>query len=179
MLLCAIIGIMPNTKANLKDVHAEGCIPQSAFTVTFTYDGIFGIGLDLAESFKPIVFTSIEELKEFQSGIVTAFKNSLAHMEHAEEKAAAVNAFTQLVQEYYATYDDTYFSTKYVVIAWVGSGSSRLTYNLHHAQLKDGVLNLSVIKDTPMIMTMDYRQWFMVLEVDNDYKAHTAIVMVD
>ncbi|MCL2375557.1 MAG: hypothetical protein FWC82_03440, partial [Firmicutes bacterium] len=72
--------------------------------------------------------------------------------------------------------DDKFFKDKILAIVLIDQGSGNVKYHFQNVELVDNNLTVHVVKDAPMIQTMDFVSWVMFLELDKaTYKNVTSI----
>jgi len=82
------------------------------------------------------------------------------------------------LHESYSRFDDEFFKDNVLVLALVDRGSSRVGYELGSLTVDNGTLNVNVIRNSPMIQTMDYVPWVMILELCNTNYANITSVEI-
>ncbi|MCL2846257.1 MAG: hypothetical protein FWE38_01045 [Firmicutes bacterium] len=81
-----------------------------------------------------------------------------------------------MVREFYGAFNEEFFTSQKLVIAMVDQGSGNVKYAAENLAVEDGVATITIRRDAPMIQTMDFVTWILLLEVPNTYTISQTVV---
>ena len=70
------------------------------------------------------------------------------------------------LREQYARFDAAFFANRILVVALIEQGSGNVRYQVQGVELVDGELRVDVLRDAPLIQTMDFVSWVLFLELE-------------
>ncbi len=82
------------------------------------------------------------------------------------------------MKNFYNAYDGAFFENRNLIIALVDKGSGSLRFKLSGLTLNDSVLCATVGRQVPPFCTMDYRLWFLMLELDKQHDVSRVEVVL-
>ena len=138
---------------------------------TFHKNAFVGV-LDACVSEKTYaIITSTQEMEEFIQRIIA----------HGKQDTATVpsgywESFEAQVREFYAKYNPEFFTSNNLVVAIVDQGSGNVSYQLDNAVERSGVLYLDIVKKSPIIQTMDFVTWVLIMGIEKDIQVESVCI---
>jgi|GEM_PF-3342654 len=128
--------------------------------------GAFFPGLMGFEELKQryVILKSHNDLEDFTTKIMNEFRKDTAEV--PDNYWATVE---KQILESYARFDNDFFAQHTLVIALIDQGSGNVSYQVENVKIDHGKLKITIEKDAPMIQTMDFVSWVLLLELDNEY----------
>jgi len=122
----------------------------------FHTDMYFGYSFD-GEDDKIHIFSSSDQIKIY-----------------AQSLSDQIPGMSQYIDDFFAVYNDDFFSSYKLVIAIVERGSGMLRFELDSVDAGNNILQVNINRIVPPILTHDMRQWVMVLPVCNSLQFDTV-----
>jgi len=165
-LLVSMLGVLAFTTG----MFAGGTMQIKDYNVEFSQGGWFG---QMDENFS-MVLKSRAELDNFINQIMSEYMR--------DDAIVPEGYWTQMesqVREFYAKYDTKFFEQNDLVLALVDRGSGSVRYELGDLAIDDGHIIANVTRISGMIMTMDYVEWVMMLEINKSYNTQGINIILE
>ena len=125
--------------------------------------GYFGrIGGFESERGSHVILRTYDELQDFIADIMQEFR-----MDTAEVPPSYWSLVEKQVLAQYSQFDQEFFAGHDLTIVLIDQGSGSVKYEVKGVAVEDYKLIVDVNKDAPMIQTMDFISWVLVLETKN------------
>jgi len=131
------------------------------YEVIFDRNG-FVVFDDEHTSSAPVIFENRGQLDDYIQSIIANMGWLDEFPDHREEMSRHIN-------EFYHRFDGAFFNTHRLVVAHIDSGSGSLRFGLNSLRQEGGSLVVSIDRYTPMVQTMDYNRFIMVLAIDRGF----------
>jgi len=116
------------------------------------------------------IIKSSEELEKHMQDLLAFLKKDTAIVPYGYWKT-----FEKELREFYSPYDDKFFDQNNLVLAIVDQGSSLVGYEFLGFENENGLLTINVLRNAPMIQTMDFVTWVLNLELEKSEKGFNIV----
>ena len=110
----------------------------------------------------PVVFISREQLDGYINKIIAEFT---AREKGTEFPDGYVRQFKQSVWEHYSRFDADFFAANNLIVGVADRGSGSLRFEFAGVKTDGNTMAIMINRHTPMIQTMDFISWTLLLSV--------------
>lgn len=132
------------------------------YNATFHKGGYFNYVLESWENM-PVILRTVSDMNQYKNDLIDRIKN-----DEAFYPADYLYRIENEIMAFYSCFDEAFFEHNNLVIALVDRGSGSLSFEIRELAMQGDTLVVSINRNSPMIQTMDYRMWVMMLEINKD-----------
>ena len=143
-----------------------------SFNATIHKGGYFGDSIG-QESFAPVIIHTAAEMNDYIQKIMKEYSKDDGYDEEG------LSGLEGQVRDFFKKYNDKFFKNNNLVIALVDRGSGSVKYDVIDFTVDSkgaGVVHIE--RKAPIIQTMDYIHWVLMLETGLDVKS-VEVVLTD